>query len=459
MTESQHTEWKESWRDDYIKWLCGFANAEGGVLIVGRDDKGKDIGIGNARELLEVIPNKVRDLLGIIVDVNLVESGNKTLIEIIVEPYPYPISYKGQYHYRTGSTKQELKGAALDQFLLKKQGKHWDAVPVPGFTEKQCSQNALDLFKTRAARSGRVDEHVLNDDLPALLENLQLTEGAYLKRATALLFADKPEKYVSGAYIKIGYFVTDDDLRYQDEIHGHLFAQVEQTIETLKRKYLKAYISYEGLQRVETYLFPFDALREALLNAVVHKDYSSGIPIQISVYDHQIVIWNPGCLPDNWTIERLLGKHPSAPFNPLLANTFFRSGYIESWGRGIEKIQQACQQHNIPKPVFDFGMAGLMLTFQANPKHMQAALVESGLGEGISKGSPKSSPKSSPKTEEQILELIRANSTITTEQLGDEIGISKRAVLKQISKLKELKRLERIGAAKGGHWQVIEDDK
>jgi len=75
-------------------------------------------------------------------------------------------------------------------------------------------------------------------------------------------------------------------------------------------------------------------------NAVVHKDYSSGIPIQISVYEDRIVFWNYGQLPEHWTLERLLGKHPSNPFNPLIANTFFRCGYIESWGRGIEKINR-----------------------------------------------------------------------------------------------------------------------
>ena len=146
-----------------------------------------------------------------------------------------------------------------------------------------------------------------------------------------MLFLDNPERYVSGAYIKIGFFVTDDDLRYQDEIHGNLFSQAENTLDLLFSKYLKAYISYRGIQRLEKFLFPYLAVREALLNAIVHKDYSSGIPIQISVYDDKMVLWNSGQLPQDWTLERLLGKHPSVPCNPLVANAFFRAGYIESW--------------------------------------------------------------------------------------------------------------------------------
>ena len=133
MKESQHTEWKQNWRDEYLRWICGFANAEGGVLVIGRNDEGLAVGVKDAEKLLEVLPNKIRDILGIVVDVDLMTEAGKELIEIRVEPYPSPISYKGEYHLRSGSTRQELKGAALQRFLMRKQGRHWDDAPVPGF--------------------------------------------------------------------------------------------------------------------------------------------------------------------------------------------------------------------------------------------------------------------------------------------------------------------------------------
>ena len=108
--------------------------------------------LANARKLLEDLPNKVRDVLGIMVDVNLVKKTGKELIEIRVEAYPSPISYKGEYHYRSGSTKQELKGAALERFLLKKRGRHWDGVPEPSFSANACSAAAMRLFKQKATR-------------------------------------------------------------------------------------------------------------------------------------------------------------------------------------------------------------------------------------------------------------------------------------------------------------------
>ena len=134
MTENQNTEWKESWRDEYLKWICGFANAQGGKIYIGTDDKGNVIGVQDSKKLLEDIPNKVRDILGIIVDVNLLSQEDKDYIEICVNPSSYPVNYKGEYHYRSGSTMQTLSGLELESFILRKRGASWDNMPLPGFT-------------------------------------------------------------------------------------------------------------------------------------------------------------------------------------------------------------------------------------------------------------------------------------------------------------------------------------
>ena len=102
MSEDQNIEYKESWRDEYLKWICGFANANGGKIVNGKDDNGEITGLKDAKRLMEDIPNKVKDVLGILVDVNLHKSMKDEYIEILVEPYPYPVNYKGQYHYRSG---------------------------------------------------------------------------------------------------------------------------------------------------------------------------------------------------------------------------------------------------------------------------------------------------------------------------------------------------------------------
>ena len=375
MPENQNIEWKESWKDEYLKWICGFANASGGKIIIGKNDLGKVVGLKGSKKLLEEIPNKTRDILGIIVDVNLHQTKEGDFIEIIVEDYPYPVNYKGQYHYRSGSTKQELKGAALDKFLLQKKGIRWDGVPIPKVTIDDLKNETFEIFRKKAIKAQRIDDDVLNDDNENLLENLKLLEDKYLKRAAILLFHPNPDKFVTGAYIKIGYFESDDELKYQDEIQGNIFEQLEQSIDLLFTKYIKSSISYEGLNRVEKYEYPKDAVREALLNAVSHKDYSGGVPIQISVYPDKLIFWNEGQLPDDWTIEKLLEKHPSKPFNPDIANALFRSGYIESWGRGIRKMINECILFGIPKPKLFYDMSGFWVEFSKgtyNEKHLKS---------------------------------------------------------------------------------------
>src|SRR5690606_34171836 len=234
------------------------------------------------------------------------------------------------------STKQVLTGAALDRFLLGKLGRRWDGVPVPGVSPTDLDTVSLDRFRQRAARSKRLEEGALVDDDRELLEQLRLTDGHFLKRAAILLFHPDPERFVTGASSKIGYFASESDLRYQDEVAGDIFSQPGRVLELLLAKYLKAAISYEGVQRIESYPVPESALREALLNAVVHRDYAVAAPIQIRVYADRLVIWNPGELPEGWSMEKLLGRHPSRPYNPDIANTFFWSGDIEAWGRGIQ---------------------------------------------------------------------------------------------------------------------------
>jgi len=231
--ENQDIEFKEIWKDEYLKWICGFANASGGKLYIGVDDKGKTRGIDNAKKLLEDIPNKVRDILGIFVDVSMKIDEKKEYLVISVDKYNYPINYKGQYHYRSGSTKQELKGQALNSFLLKSYGKHWDGVEVPNISISELDIETLDLFIKSSVKSKRIDEDYLPQNFEELLIKLHLIENGFLKRAAILLFAKNPQKYFTGSYIKIAFFENDADILYQDVIEGNLFNQVKKLFDLL----------------------------------------------------------------------------------------------------------------------------------------------------------------------------------------------------------------------------------
>jgi ATP-dependent DNA helicase RecG len=438
MKEHQTVEWKAIWRDEYLRWICGFANAEGGTLIIGRDDDGQAVGVTHAARLLEEIPNKVRDVLGIMVDVHLLEENGHDLLKIDVDPYSSPVSYKGEYHYRSGSTKQELKGAALTHFLLKKQGLHWDAMPLSTAQQADLDTAVMRQFRKLALKSQRLSADILQESDETLLDKLRLQTHEGLKRAAILLFHPDPECFVSGAYLKLGFFESNVDLRYQDEVHGDLLSQVGKVVDILKAKYLKAWISYEGLQRIETYPVPEPALREALLNAVVHKDYASAIPIQISVYPDKLMIWNPAQQPQPWTAQQLLSKHASMPVNPDLANAFFRAGMIEAWGRGIERIVETCQQAGLEKPSFSPESGGFWVAFT------YAALE--------TKESAQENTQES--AQEKIIQLLNNEPHLTRHQLAQRLSLTPDSVKHHLQKLKAAGRIEHVGSTKAGYWKV-----
>jgi len=429
MTETQNIEYKSSWRDEYLKWICGFANANGGTIFIGKDDYGKTVGISDAKKLLEEIPNKVKDVLGILVDVNLHETTEGDYLEIIVESYPNPVNYKGQYHYRSGATKQELRGIALDKFLLQKQGKRWDSAPIAKVVVSDLKEETLAFFRQRGIRSKRLPDSILQDNNQQLLENLNLIEDGYLKRAAVLLFHPNPEKYITGAYVKIGFFQREAELVFQDEVHGNLIEQVEKTVDLLFTKYIKALISYEGIHRVETYEYPKEAVREALLNAIAHKDYAGLTPIQIRVYRDKLMIWNEGTLPENWTVEKLLSSHSSRPYNPDIANAFFRSGYIESWGRGISIMAALCEEQGLPKPSYNIDGSDFWIEFKNffNEK----GLKERGLNERQIKA----------------LFFVKEHLKITNKEYQELNNISNRTATYELKELVEKYKLLKVSGA------------
>ncbi len=387
MRESQIVEWKESWRDEYLKWVCGFANAQGGVLEIGRNDRGEVIGVENVLRLLEEIPNKALASLGIVVDVNLKTESGREYVQIAVEPHPNPISYKGEFHYRSGSTRQVLRGTALSRFLLQKYGRTWDDVPLPGVGVSDLDGRTMDEFRRRAAASERLTGDILDESDSDVIEKLRLREGEYLKRAAVLLFHPEPGILVRDAYVKIGCF-RGAELLFQDVIEGDLFTQVDRTMDLLYSKYSRGLVSYDGVYRVETFPVPRQAMREAVINAVIHRDYADPVPIQIRVYDDRIILWNPGHLPADWTVERLTGEHASRPYNPGIAYAFFRAGMIEAWGRGIGRITSACEAAGNPQPEWKIEPGGgLWLEFHYSAAYQAADGV---VREGVNGGQPQS---------------------------------------------------------------------
>ena len=451
--EKQDIEFKQSWRDEYLKWVCAFSNTYGGILYIGVRDDGEILGVDDSHKLSEDIPNKILNTMGLICEVNLLSDGDKKYFQIIVEKYPFPVSYHGKYYKRTGSTTQEVTGYELDKMILSVQGRTWDSIPVPHVTADELDETAFKIFKKKALQRHRLTEEDLAVSREDLLHNLHCYENEYLTRAAVLAFHPDPEKWFTNAYIKIAYFENEADILYQDEIHGSLLEQVEKTMEIIYVKYMKALISYEGITRRETYFFPPEAFRELLLNAVIHKDYIQPTPIQIQVFRDRINIWNYGEMPEAIPVTSLYKYHRSVPRNPNLANVFFRCGYVESWGRGYSKIKRICDEGNANAPIPETNSGGLSVDCTASDFYKKLA-AELKI-DGFNVAQDVAQDVAQEDLDSFILTCIKENNKITRDEIAHKAGKNKKTIERHLAKMKD--KVFYDGSGFSGCWKIIED--
>ena len=448
MKENQQIEFKQAWRDEYLQYLCGFANAQGGTLYIGIDDNGTICGIANARKLLENLPNQINQTMGLLAQVDLLTKDDKEYISIHVNAANQAISYKGKFYYRSGSTLQEMNGVALQQFLINTNGLSYELLPNPHATIEDIDREAVEYFLYCAGKAGRITGDAGNSSTEAILQNLNLlTHDNQLTNAAILLFGKNPQRFYISSHFRLGRFgKRPSDLLFQDEVKGNIFQMTNKVIELLRSKYLKTPIHYEGLQRVEELEIPETALRELLYNAIIHRDYM-GDETQMKVYDDHIWIWNAGELPLGYNTESLQREHRSILRNKTIASIFFQAGFIEHWGRGFDKVQAAFETSNIPFPQVENQFGGTSIYIQRETE-AQETTEKSTL-----KGTLKSTLKG---TSKKIVDIVEDNPNVTIAQVAELLQMNIRGIAKHFQRLQQQGILRRIGPDKGGHWEVLE---
>ena len=361
--ESQNVEFKSIWKDEYLRQICGFTNANGGKMFIGLNDQGLVVGVENVDRLLEEIPNKAANLMGITLQVNVAYENGLPYISVSIPRSSLPVSLRGKYYFRSGTTTQEMNGTALHSFLLNRHHLSWDEIGIETAVFEDIESSSVEKFIELAIAANRLTPEARSLDLPILFENLHLLdESRHIKRSALLAFAHDPIRFFPSMYVKIGRFISDSNIVVQDVIESNLFTMIENIMDILKAKYLKSLISFRGINRIEQLEYPAGALREAILNALIHRDYTGSVT-QIRVNNDSLEIWNAGLLPEELKIEMLLRKHPSIPRNRSLANLFFRAGYIESWGRGTLAIMQECREQGLPVPSLKEEFGGFSIEF------------------------------------------------------------------------------------------------
>lgn len=450
--ESQTVEFKESWNDDYIRNISAFANSKGGILYIGVKNNGAIIGIEPAqklKKLLEDIPNKISQRTQLHPVISTQKEGDKRYLVIEVEPSPVPVACHGHFYIRSGSVTTELQGSKLREFIRNKDRISWDSEDAGYDKYFVPDEGAVAEFRELASK--RLPEIRRTKTVHSLLRNLNLlTKEGHLTRAAVLLFDKYPQKLFPSLYVKIGRFLDPVNYVSTDIIEGNLFQQVRKAIEILRTKYLVSEVSFNGIYRQDLLIYPENALREALLNAVIHRLNSSTACVTVKVYNDRLSISNIGTLPEGLTIKDLKGEHPSIPRNPLIARVFYHSGLIETWGRGTLMILEACKEQKLPRPKFHEKQGCFETVF-----YRKDGVTSTKTSTNIStKTNTKTSADTS--TKNQILEAIKANPHITGQQIADQLEIGIHGVRYHLAALKRGGILHYVGSSKSGHWEIIE---
>ncbi len=365
--ESQTVEFKQSFGKAAIETICAFANTEGGTVLLGVDDSGDVPGVQAAKAALKNCADQIAQGTGLHPSIKTVSAKGKSIVVIRVqESKVRPILYQGRAYKRSGSTTRQMSVEEIAEAALSHIGITWDAMPEPRARLSDISMSKVKAF-IKMANSEKRRPVPMGTSPKELLRKLKLTNRGKPTRAAILLFGKEPQSFYSQAMLKIGRFRNETLIVDDRRIDGTIFDQVEGAISYFREKLDTRYKITGRPQREVIWEYPLKALREAVTNAICHRNYMSTRDTEIRIYDHELMVWNDGGLPSGLSVQALKKAHPSMPRNKQIAEIFYYAGMIEQWGGGTRMILQECANAKHPEPIFE-QVQGFRVTFRKAAK-------------------------------------------------------------------------------------------
>ncbi len=431
-------EWKEVWKNEYLKTVSALYNSEGGRFIVGRRDDGTYVGVADVKDTLKVISDSIQNVLGISLPVRSETFDGTVCVVIDIPKGTALIDYDGRYYKRVGNTTRLIRGNELKDIIASERGTYW-MDESSGSSADAISRDAVRTFVSMGKEIGRIPEGVDPDDVQTILRRYGLCcKDGSVSIAGMLLFSEHPRRIRRGAFLKIGEFDSEGVLRREDIVDLPLILVPEEAVRILTDRYIPPTFYYEGAFRKLDHRYPADGIRELIVNAVVHMDYRETSPVTVSVYPDHLEIFGFGGLPDGWTVETLLGRHRSVPRNQTLADVFHDAGYVENWAQGIRKVLDSCTANGNPAPEFVDDGEGLSVTIWARAPRsaVQADTFEL-------TGNQRS-----------ILRYVSECPDASIRAIASAVGLSERTVSNNLSRLAEAGVVIREGSRKKGRWII-----
>ena len=368
--EGERVEFKRTFQNDAIETVVAFANARGGTVLIGVDDEGVPVGTTFGKETPAQLLNRIAGVTEptVVPEVALLEIDGETVCAISVAEYPLkPVSIRGRCYRRVGNANSQMPPAEIAQMHMRATGTSWDALPATDKTVVDIDLDAVADYIAASTRIGR-RHFAANADPVDVLRKLELLKDDAATWAAVLLFGKRPQSPLIQATVHCGRFRQRTHIMDDRLIEGSILHQIDETMDFLQKHInVRFEITGEKAQRDTIWDYPLRALREAVTNAICHRDYSSSSDIQIKVFDDSIRIWSPGVLAYDLSFEQLRkGDYSSRPRNKLIAQVFYDMEIIERYGSGIGRIDEACREAGLPVPSIEDMAGGFAVTFRRN---------------------------------------------------------------------------------------------
>ena len=454
--------------EKYMKTVVAFANGKGGKIVFGIDDKTLEIvgmDVDNIYKTMDAITNAISDACepSIRPDVALQTVDDKTLIVVEIFPgvqRPYYIRSQGMIegaYMRISGTTRHVEGYMLKELILEGQNRYFDSEICQNMaaSDSDIEQLCESMKETALKNTWQDGEKAKIKDVT---KNVLISWGVlkeengevYPTNAYALLTGRMPQQPV----IQCGIFKGTNRAHFVDrrEFEGTIQEQMEAAYQYVLEK-INMGMTIKGMYRQDVYELPTDSIREMIANAVAHRSYLEPDNIQVALFDDRLEVTSPGMLLNNVTIQKMMEGY-SKPRNPAIARAFVYMKIIEKWGTGIPRLFEACEEYGLPKPkLVDFDG-----DFRVNMYRKKDTNTETNKEPDTN---TETNMKTNTETEitdtetlGKIIELMKAQPTITVKKIADKLGISVGGVRYHVNKMKKDGVVEHIGSSKKGTWLI-----
>ena len=427
--------------------ICAFANRAGGYLLIGVADSGEVIGLSSEaiNEYLEKIPNLIHDTIFpmLIPEIYSVTISNKAVLVIQVYPgsnLPYYLKSKGKMegtYVRVGRTNKRADIEMIKDLERHKMNKSFDE---DSFKElDRLDEEALINVFEKAMGTSITKEKLLNLKLIERVGDME-----YLTNAGAIVLGK-----MANATVKCARFSGESIVDFIDkkEYDGDIFSVIQETMIFFKNHLMQAgMIQGYGLQRKDVLEVPEEVLREGIINALMHRDYSiQGSDIKIAIFDSKIEITSPGGLPKSLTVEDIYSGR-SEIRNRVISNLLLKSGYVEQWGSGIPRMIEMCKEVGLKVPeIEEKGLFIVLRIFRKNKMYNNR---------------PNNTLMTKSKSDliadnlNQIYELLVEDNQLTVKEIADSVYLAEASTQRRLKTLQDQGLIERVGSKKTGHWVI-----